>query len=158
MSAPTPGVFIHATALIIGAQGLLLRGSSGAGKSALALALIAQAQAAGDFARLVADDRVLIEARNGHLIARPHPSICGLIEARGAGLLRLPYAPACVLHLVIDVVAPGETAPRLPEESEKYVELQGVALPRFYVAGGAGDVARRLPALMRAALQHTATF
>src|SRR5580658_7989492 len=48
----------------------------GAGKSRLTLDLIvAPARGALTFARLVADDRVLLEARNTQLIARPPPAL-----------------------------------------------------------------------------------
>lgn len=83
MSSQHGRYFIHANALIVGTKGLLLRGPSGSGKSALTLALIAQARQTNNFACLVADDRVQIEAVNGRLIARPHEKIAGLIEARG---------------------------------------------------------------------------
>lgn len=126
-------VNIHAVAVILGRTGVLLRGPSGSGKSSLAIALIDRFHTQGDFAALVADDRVLVEARAGRLIARPHPAIAGMIEARGLGLLSLPNEKACQLHAIIDIVAPGETPPRLPEETEKCAELEGIALPRFVV-------------------------
>lgn len=127
--------YIHGNALALGEKGLLLRGPSGAGKSALTLALIARFEAQGDFARLVADDRVRLEALGGRLVARPHPAIAGVIEIRGAGLLRLPYESCCMLRGVIDVAAPGANPPRLPEEAEKSVTLKGIALPRLQVRG-----------------------
>ena len=128
-------VNIHAVAVVLGGTGVLLRGRSGSGKSALALALIDRFQAHGDFAALVADDRTLLDACAGRLIARPHPAIAGMIEARGIGLVSVPYEKACRLHAVIDIGAPGETTPRLPEETEKNVELAGIALPRLFVEG-----------------------
>lgn len=128
-------VNLHAVAIVLGAMGVLLRGPSGSGKSALALALIDRFRTQGDFAALVGDDRVLVEACAGRLIARPHPAIAGMIEARGLGLLSVPYEKACRLHAVIDITAPGETSPRFPEESEKCAELAGIVLPRFFVAG-----------------------
>jgi len=131
---------VHASALIVGELGLLLRGPSGAGKSALAFALISQARARGDFGRLVGDDRVSIEARSARLIARPHPAIGGLIEARGAGLLSVPHEPACVLHAIVDLFPDSTLPERFPEDAEKFAELRGVALPRRCVAG-CGDVA-----------------
>ncbi|QLP96335.1 MAG: hypothetical protein HZY79_01495 [Rhodoblastus sp.] len=62
MSAP---LAIHASAVAVGESCVLLRGPSGSGKSAAALALIDLAGAHGLFARLVADDRVLRRAAAG---------------------------------------------------------------------------------------------
>ena len=133
-SAPAQN-FIHANALVVGTRGLLIRGPSGAGTSALTLALIWQAQARGDFASLVGDDRIALEARAGRLIARAHPSICGLLEARGAGLLQMAHEPACVLHAIVDLSGRERLPDRYPEEAEKHAELMGVSLPRLSVAG-----------------------
>ena len=116
MTPPQASEYVHATALVLGEFGLLLRGPSGAGKSALSLQLVADWRARGAFAALVGDDRVALEARHGRLIARPHPSIRGMIEARGLGLLRVAYEPACVLRAVVDLLASGESPKRYPDE------------------------------------------
>lgn len=135
--------YIHASALILGDFGLLLRGPSGAGKSAIALQLISDWRARGAFAALVGDDRISLEARHGRLIARPHPSITGLIEARGLGLLRIEHEPACVLRAAIDLLAPGELPKRYPDEDEATARLSGVTLPRMLEnAASVGAVAR----------------
>lgn len=128
-------VYLHATAVIVGETGLLLRGPSGVGKSGLALTLIHFSRARGDFAGLVGDDRVAISRRSDRLIARPHPAIAGMIESRGYGLLCVPFESACVLRAIIDVVPPGAALPRLPEPHEKYAELEGVRLPRLTALG-----------------------
>jgi HPr kinase/phosphorylase len=126
-------VNVHGSAVVLGATGVLLRGRSGSGKSALALALVDRFRAQGDFAALVADDRALIENCNGRLIVRPHPAIAGMIEARGLGLVRVPHEKACQLHAVVDIGVAGETPPRFPEEKEKCAELASVVLPRLFV-------------------------
>ncbi|MFM8646887.1 MAG: HPr kinase/phosphorylase [Methylocystis sp.] len=133
MSSQHGRYFIHANALIVGTKGLLLRGPSGSGKSALTLALIAQSRQTNNFACLVADDRVQIEAVNGRLIARPHEKIAGLIEARGLGLITLPHLEACVLHALIDLATPDQPPKRLPEDSDKTAQLMGIELPRLVV-------------------------
>ncbi len=127
--------YLHANAVALGEWGLLLRGPSGAGKSALSLALIARFAAKGAFARLVGDDRVRVEAHDGRLVARPHPSIEGLIEIRGLGLVSAPFERACRLHAVVDIASPGETPPRRPEDAQKNVFLRDIALPRLAVQG-----------------------
>jgi HPr kinase/phosphorylase len=153
MTPPQASEHVHANALVLGASGLLLRGPSGAGKSALTLQLIADWRAHGAFAALVGDDRVALEALNGRLIARPHPSIRGIIEARGLGLLRVAYEPACVLRAVVDLLASGESPKRYPDEADATTELSGVTLPRMFEnAANVGAVAR-----IAAYIQNVAT-
>lgn len=86
--------------------GVLLLGPSGAGKSDLTLRLIASG------ARLVADDRVLLQAIEGRLFARPPAALAGLLEVRGLGIVALPYAQTAELGLA---VALGNNGDRLPE-------------------------------------------
>lgn len=131
MTAAAPAFYLHANALLLGEKGLLLRGPSGAGKSALTLALISRFQAQGDFARLVGDDRVGVEASHGRLVARPHPAIAGLLEIRGLGLARVAFEAACVLHAIVDICGAEETPPRHPEAHEKIASICGIALPRL---------------------------
>ena len=91
---------IHATAVAIGEAGVLIRGAAGAGKSVLALALIAAAQQSGRFARLVADDRTGLSASAGRLVARPVPPLEGIVERRGLGLTPEPHLEAAVIRLM----------------------------------------------------------
>jgi serine kinase of HPr protein (carbohydrate metabolism regulator) len=112
---PAPGAYVHATALAIGEAGLLIRGPSGAGKSRLALDLLTEAGRRGLFARLVGDDRLAVAQRAARLLARPHPAIAGRIESRGEAILEVPFEPAIVIRLVIDLHAAEAVAPpRLP--------------------------------------------
>lgn len=139
--APT----IHANCVVVGEAGVLIRGMSGAGKSGLSERLVDEARARGLFARLVADDRVRIEARGGRLVARVPERIAGLIERRGQGIAETPHLGAAVLRLVVDL----EDAPeRMPEAEEQLVLIEGVRLARLSVAQAAPDapalVLRRL--------------
>lgn len=119
---------VHASCVLLDEAGVLIRGASGSGKSGLCLALLDRFFLEGRHARLVGDDRVRLEARNGRLIARPHPALAGLIEIRGHGIRRLAaHAPAAVLRLVVDLVGAAE---RLPDATETAL-LLGVALPRL---------------------------
>jgi HPr kinase/phosphorylase len=124
---------MHASAVLVGARAVLIRGPSGSGKSQLALDLI-QAGRAGAlrFARLVADDRVHLEAAGGRLLARPAERLAGLIEVRGVGLLRLPHEASAVIGLVIDLAA--DDAIRLPDAAQRKTEIENIALPRLAVA------------------------
>lgn len=109
-------VNIHATALRLGKAGaafgapascgVLLLGKSGSGKSDLALRLIQ----AG--AKLVADDRTDLTVSRGRLYAKPPKRIAGLLEVRGVGILKVPYAAQTQVTLVIEL---GKAGPRLPE-------------------------------------------
>lgn len=120
---------LHASCVLLDEAGVLIRGASGSGKSALCLALLDRSFLEGRHARLVGDDRIRLEAHHGRLVARPHPALAGLIEIRGLGLRRLAaHAPAAVVRLVVDLVAEAE---RLPTEASATALLLGVAVPRL---------------------------
>lgn len=126
---------IHASAVLVGAKAVLIRGPAGSGKSRLAFDLIeAGRQGALPFARLVGDDRVHVEAHHGHLLVQPAPVLAGLLEIRGLGIRRLPYEPIATVGLVVDLAA--EDAIRLPEPEALKSELAGVTLPRLPVGRG----------------------
>jgi len=111
---------IHATAVALDpGRGVLILGPSGAGKSALALRLMALG------ATLVADDRVELRLGDGGLIASAPAVLHGLIEARGAGILRATALASARIALVVDLGAP-ETE-RLPPMRHR--EILGVPLP-----------------------------
>ena len=124
---------IHASAVLVGARAVLIRGPSGAGKSQLALELMeAPRRGILHFARLVGDDRVNVEAAGGRLLVRPAPTLAGLIELRGLGILKRDYEACAVVGLVVDLGA--DDAQRLPERSDAIIE--GIALPRLPLAQG----------------------
>ena len=131
---------IHASALVVGESGLLARGPSGAGKSSLALALIARAREAAIFAALIGDDRVFVRACGGRLLARGVPRFAGLIERRFEGLVVVAHEPSAVVRLVVDLVGRGQSAPRMPEDSDKIAELLGVRLPRIALDPAQGSL------------------
>lgn len=116
----------HASAVSIDGKGLLILGSSGSGKSALALELIALG------AQLIADDRVLLTRQEDRLIAESPPALSGLIEARGVGLLHAQPAGPTPITVVVDL-GQAETE-RLPQF--RHIEILGVQLP--LVLGPAG--------------------
>lgn len=118
---------VHATGLVLGGKGLILRGPSGSGKSRLALALLDAWEARGLAARLVSDDRIDIEATGPGLVMHAPPAIAGLIELRGRGIVSRPYLAKARLHLVVDLVTRLD---RLVEEEDLRTELLGVPLPR----------------------------
>jgi len=134
---------IHASAVLVGAKAVLIRGPAGSGKSRLALALIEAARSGRIlFARLVADDRAHVEAANGRLLVRPADALAGLVEVRGLGLRRLPFEPVAVVGLVVDLAA--DDAERLPQAAARVTTIDGIAVPRLAVAPGQEAVARVL--------------
>lgn len=126
---------VHASAVLVGESAVLIRGPSGAGKSRLALDLLALAEAGRlPWARLVGDDRLQLAAAGGRLMASPPPTIAGLIELRGAGILKLPYEPLAVVGLIVDLAA--EDGSRLPEAAAIRTTVLGVDLPRLPIPSG----------------------
>lgn len=145
--APTA---VHASCVVIGEAGILIRGASGAGKSSLARKLVDEAHVMGCFARLVSDDRTLLECRGGRLLAKPHPAIAGRLEVRGLGIATAPHEDAVRVTLVVDVDLAA--LPRMPEERDTIAVLHGVELPRIVV--GPGDADKILIALGRATVER----
>jgi HPr kinase/phosphorylase len=126
----------HGTAVRWLEHGVLLLGSSGAGKSDLALRLIDHG------AELVADDLVRIEASGGRLIARAQAAP-GLIELRGQGIFRLPALAETVLDLALEL---GPTLERLPAPGT--LTIAGLALPCHRLDPASPSAAARLRVLL----------
>lgn len=124
-------VNLHATALVAGGTGLLIRGPSGSGKSRLALALIELCHGRGRFAALIADDRVWISVHGGRLVATAPEAIAGLIEIRGYGPAALEYEKRAVIDRLVMLVDP-EAAPR--HRTDAVETLEGLVLPRLDLA------------------------
>lgn len=106
---------IHATTVALDGRGVLIRGRSGSGKSALGLQLLACGAA------LVADDRTIVDASGGHPEASCPTQLRGLIEARGVGLLQAEAAPPVPVILVVDLDERPDA--RLPET--RSISLEG---------------------------------
>lgn len=117
----------HGTGILIGHHGILLTGVSGAGKSLLALDLIEQGRLRGETALLISDDRVLLSVDEDGLVMEAPPTIEGMIELRGRGIITLPYAKSAHVHLVVDLVEDEE---RLLEESALTTKIHGIFVPR----------------------------
>ncbi|HTT84880.1 MAG TPA: HPr kinase/phosphatase C-terminal domain-containing protein [Rhizomicrobium sp.] len=101
--------------------GVLILGESGAGKSDLALRLIAMG------ARLVADDRCDLSVTSGSLCAAVPLALAGMIEIRGVGIVRVPYQPKARIALAVRLSHPAAVR-RLPE-STSYCPPSPLELP-----------------------------
>jgi HPr kinase/phosphorylase len=109
----------HATCVAWDGRAVLITGKSGAGKSALGLMLM------GLGCRLVADDRTVLTATDGGLLASCTPTIVGLIEARGIGILNADHVPQALVQLVVDLDTTTEE--RLPQR--RVITLLGCDIP-----------------------------
>lgn len=117
MSAAT--TLVHATAVAIEGQGILLVGASGSGKSDLALRLIDRG------AILVCDDYCDIIDGSGGPEIHVKPNISGKIEVRGVGICSIDYVPSAPLFMVLQL----DRAPdRLPASDDR-IELAGWSVP-----------------------------
>lgn len=136
-------VCVHASAAAIGEDGVLIRGPSGAGKSSLALALVEAARARGKFARLVGDDRIVLQRANGRLIAQPHAAIAGQVERRGQGIGAVSHEGAAVVRWLIDLgpaVGAPDASARMPPAGAEAAVVEGVDLPRLVIPAGLAPV------------------
>ena len=141
---------IHATGLVLGTTGLILRGASGAGKSLLALELIDEWEARGLAGKLVSDDRIDIEATPQGLVMHAPRAIEGLIELRGRGIVERPFLRKAALHLVVDLV---DTLERMVEEDQLATTLEGVSIARCPVPRAGKVDSRHQLLLIREALR-----
>lgn len=119
-----PPVRVHGTAVACGEHGLLIIGAPGSGKSALALDLVALG------AVLIADD--LVEVQPGECPKLAYPAtaprhLCGMIEARGFGLVRVPHAISASLTLAIDL--DQRTDERMPDPLT--MSIAGATTPKL---------------------------
>ncbi|GGF02330.1 serine/threonine protein kinase [Stappia taiwanensis] len=121
---------VHASCVLVGAAGVLLRGASGGGKSRLGDELVSQAALWGLFARHVADDRVILTCHAGRLCAEVPPPIAGRWERRGEGVARVEHEPRAVVRLIVDLRA-GADIDRFPEAAARTERLCGVSVPRL---------------------------
>jgi len=126
---------VHGSCVSRDGDGVLLIGPPGSGKSDLALRLL------GRGFSLVADDRVDIE--DG--VAAPPGALAGLLEVRGLGIVRLPYAATARLALVAEL---GSAAERLPAPGRH----AGLGLPLIRLDPAAASAAERVALALDCAL------
>jgi len=133
---------VHATAVLVGADGVLIRGESGAGKSALALALIERG------GRLIADDRLTLSVCHGRIVASAAQATSGMIELRGRGVISVAHERAGVIRLIADI--DDEGLERMPEQHQLSATLAGIVLPRQPVPAATERAVRLVEAALGA--------
>ena len=128
--AAGPVPTIHATAVAVGGQGVLLFGPPGSGKSDLALRLIDRG------AVLIADDRVHVAA-DGTL--HPPAALAGLLEVRGLGILHMAHVAGVVAALAVELDGVPQ---RLPIPAVR--EVGGLRLPSLTVSAFEASAPRKV--------------
>ena len=119
---------LHATAVAIDGQAVLLEGVSGTGKSDLALRLIDRG------AVLVSDDQTLLMRQGERLVARPPDTIRGRIEVRGIGIVAMPHVEDVPVALIARL---GAEPMRMPERRQRRlagVVVREVAFDAFHAS------------------------
>jgi serine kinase of HPr protein (carbohydrate metabolism regulator) len=114
---------LHGTAIAYGVAGLLLVGISGSGKSTLAAAMLQQG------AELIGDDQLILTEASGYIQVAPAPTVAGVLELRGLGLISMPHIAQHALHLVVELTMDAEE--RLPTPQTR--TFLGIDLPAIQV-------------------------
>lgn len=114
---------VHGSAVAFNVRGkhagLLILGKSGAGKSELALELMAIGGV------LVSDDQTLLQRVGAEVFCRAPDTIRGMIEMRGLGILRAETVEAAPLVAVVEL--DQIEAERFPKD--RFADVLGVPVP-----------------------------
>lgn len=117
MSALKPET-VHATAIAIEGHGVLLTGSSDAGKSDLALRLIDRG------ATLVSDDQTELRVENDTILLNPPDNIAGKIEIRALGIISVDHVKNIPLRMKVRLV---DKPDRYPMDRQSEV-IEGIRI------------------------------
>ena len=115
---------VHATCIALNGQGVLLQGTSGSGKSDLALCLI------NNGALLISDDQVVLKRCGQQVLASAPEGFSGLLEVRGIGICSFDYLSECPLKLIVTLQS-EQIIERMPDLHNSYQDLLGVEIPHF---------------------------
>lgn len=131
---------IHGTCVAVDGGGVLLLGPSGCGKSDLALRLI------DDGGVLVADDQITLSADGRRLYAEAPPTIAGLLEVYGLGIVKVDHIARVVVSLAVSLEA-SACAERLPRPATR--RFLSVAIPLIAVDATRPSAAARVRLAVR---------
>lgn len=107
-------------------RGVLISGSSGAGKSDLMLRAL-------DFGfRMVADDRTLVWISDGRLFGRAPDILQGLLELRGVGILNEPSLPVSEICFAVRCESASVEVERFPDQEFQDIGAARIPLLRAH--------------------------
>ena len=138
---------IHGCALVLGTTGLIIRGPSGSGKSALANALIERWHGANRHACWVADDRVSLRIAGSTLLAGPVAPIAGRAELRFLGIREVAFMQSTAVDYLIDLV-PQNMLQRMPKKELVQLVDQGPETVLFHAPAHNTELACSLVAVL----------
>ena len=122
----------HGCAVVLGAQGVVVLGPSGSGKSRLSHKLVESWNQHRGYARWVADDRILVSQNGSHYIVTSPSNLEGLAERRFRGIESVPYQSRAVVDLVVNL-KPRSALDRLPGEQKLQLTPDGPQIPAVTV-------------------------
>jgi HPr kinase/phosphorylase len=130
-------LIIHATCVDINGSGVLIVGSSGSGKSSLAINMLALGS------KLVADDQCELVKKNNRFSVSKPASLPNSIEIRGVGLVSVPMVVETSLDWVVNMdEAEKERMPDL-----RFTEIDGYKIPTIF-GKNMDDLASRIYVLV----------
>ena len=144
MATPTT-TLVHATAVAVAGRGVLLLGSSGAGKSDLALRLITTPLVHDSNpvdVRLISDDQVIVARHGDRLFASAPGTIAGQLEVRGVGIVPFPFVKSAELRLAV-TLQPADRIDRMPEPDQRHTIL-GLDMPLVAIDGSKPGASARV--------------
>lgn len=115
---------LHATSVAINGRAVLICGTSGMGKSDLALRLIDRG------ATLISDDYTVVTLVDDRLEASAPSTIAGMMEVRGLGLVDMPSISQAPVALVIEL---SHDVDRMPLDPIN-LTIAGTAVPVVRIA------------------------
>ncbi|MEM8919508.1 MAG: HPr kinase/phosphatase C-terminal domain-containing protein [Pseudomonadota bacterium] len=117
---------VHATAIAINGHGVLLTGSTGAGKSDLALRLIDRG------AVLISDDQTELHGNSDTILLHAPANIAGKLEIRSLGIVATDHVSGVPLRLKVQLAEQPERFPMDQQtETIKGVRISSIAINAF---------------------------
>jgi len=135
---------LHATAVEIDGQAILLTGASASGKSDLALRLIDRG------ARLVGDDAVHCLESGGVLQVKGATPLSGRLEVRGIGIFEMDAAEQSPLRLIVELGGDGVRHP----ESWPLREVAGWSVPVLRMNGFAASAPIKIELALKSVIDE----